>query len=105
MSIYKNIFIRPDFEETETHVWANIHYLQGYTAETVTAYTEMADKLRESLPGLDIQNNQVRCGKVFRSSYCNNFSLVAWNGLIPKKNSFKSHGWNISDKQPDYVNT
>jgi hypothetical protein len=105
MAIYKNIFLRPDFQETETHVWANIHYLQGYTAETVTAFMEMADKLRESLPGLTILNSEVRCGQVVESTYCKGFSLVAWNGLIPKENSFKESGWNVTNRPPDYATT
>ncbi|OHB15782.1 MAG: hypothetical protein A2431_00755 [Candidatus Zambryskibacteria bacterium RIFOXYC1_FULL_39_10] len=105
MAVYKNIFLRPDFQQTATHVWANIHLLQGYTAETVTAYIEMAEKLKEALPGLDIQDSEIRCGKVLKSGYCQNFSMVAWSGLITKDNEFDKLGWNVSDKPPSYYTT
>lgn len=105
MSIHKNIFIRRDFQPTDTHVWANIHLLRGYTPETLKAYRELVAEMKELLPGLEITEDNVRCGKVIESTYCKNFTLVAWDGYIPKNHEFNKLGWRVSNKHPDYCTT
>lgn len=102
MSIIKNIFLRPDFQETETHVWANIHYLQGYTSRSITSYQEMAEQMRKCLPGMELTNEELICGAVVKSTYCDKFSILSWNGLIPKENNFAKLGWDFKSKPPDY---
>lgn len=105
VAIYKNIYLRPEFQQTETHVWANIHYLRGYTAETLKSYRELAEEMKKLLPGLEISEENVRCGKVVESTYCKNFSIVAWDGFIPKNNEFEKLGWHVTDRVPDYYTT
>lgn len=104
MAIYKNIFLRPDCEETETHVWANIHYLQGYTAGTLNSYRKMAQKLRKALPMIEIEEGSVRCTTVIESDYCKQFSAVCWDGLIPKDADYPGWTkWEASRRQDYYL--
>jgi hypothetical protein len=105
MSTYLNIFLRPDFKQTETEVWANIHILRGYTSETVATYRKLAEEMKTLLPGLEITEEEVRCSKVVESTYCKNFTMIAWNGMIPKQNEFEKLGWCITDRKPDYYTT
>jgi hypothetical protein len=100
------IYTRPDLKERETgtHMFVNIDYLRGYTAETLTAYREMADQMRALLPGLETEltDDKIKCRKVIRSSNCEGFSVVTWDGMIPKKNNYQELGWHMSERPRDY---
>lgn len=64
--------------------FANIHLLVGYTSETVASYQKLAEELRKTFP--QATDMEVRCGKVRKSSYCESFSIVAFDAHIPEGN-------------------
>ncbi len=83
MAIHKNIIWRPDIEaEKDGKMFANIHLLVGYNQSMITDYQKMAEELRKTFP--DITDAEIGCHSVTKSNYCNNFSLITVNKIIPR---------------------
>ncbi len=83
MSNYKFIYYRRDTPKKDGKTFANIHYLVGYCPNTITEYQKMADEMRKTFP--QIKDKDVRGGKVFKSSFADGFTIVAWDGYIEEK--------------------
>jgi len=83
MSTYKFIYWRPDIKESsDGKMWANVHLLVGYNQCSIVDYQKMAEELRKTFP--EATDDKVRCGKVTKSSYCQGFSIIAFDARIPK---------------------
>lgn len=94
MATYKYIHWRNDLpKDSSGNRFANIHLLVGYRPETVMAFQQLAQQLRKSFP--QATDDKVRCGKVTKSSYCQGFSIVAFDGHIPEG---AYPGWQQNEK-------
>ena len=61
--------------------FAHVHLLVGYNKGTITAFQEMAAKLKETFP--QAQDSEIHCGTVHTSQTCKGFSIVTWDHCIP----------------------
>lgn len=83
MAKHKNIFWRADLDPNEKgEMFANVHLLVGYNQTSVTDLQKMADELRETFP--QATNDEICCGKVTKSTYCQGFTLIRWDAYISK---------------------
>ena len=94
MSTYRYIYWRPDLSKKEGNRFANVHLLVGYNQRTITDFQEMADDLRQTFP--QATNDEISCGLVTKSSYCQSFSLIMWNSHIPEG---EYPGWQLTEKE------
>ena len=97
MATYRYIYWRSDMGKKEGNRFANIHLLVGYNQRTITDFQGMADELRQTFPGAT--NDEIRCGSVIKSSYCQEFSLIMWDTYIPEG---EYSGWQQKEKGQDY---
>ncbi len=98
MGQYRYIYWRKDISQKDGKSFANVHLLIGYNQATIKDLQEMADELRETFP--QATDDKIRGGKVFMSSYVNGFTVVAWNGHIPRA---EYPGWDqIEDGKVEY---
>jgi len=74
--------------DEQGRIWANVHLLVGYNQKSITDYQKMADEMRKTFPFM--KDRDLYCGTVTESTYCKNFSLLAWNGYLEKKDY---EGW------------
>jgi hypothetical protein len=98
MSTYKYIYWRQDQNPgPDGQQLADVHLLVGYTDMSLRSYAALADELRKTFP--DITDEELICGRVLRSSYCQSFALLTFIARIPKKDY---PGW-VARKSPDYA--
>ena len=83
----KYLYWRPDQTESsdaeEGKERVHAHFLIGYTQGTLCDLKEMADELRETFP--QATDEEITCGKVIASRYVKGFTLIAWSGVVEKK--------------------
>lgn len=81
MSMHKYIYWhnQPDsiMTKKDGKRWANVHLLIGYNQGTIVDFQKMAAILRETFP--EAKDEDIKCGKVWASSYVNSFSIISWN--------------------------
>ena len=83
MSMLKYIYWRPDLSrDGEGKVRANIHLLVGYNQGTLVDFHNMAEELRRTFP--QATDEEIRGGKVFRSSQVDGFTIITWSAYLPK---------------------
>ena len=61
-------------------VWANVYYMIGYCPQVIPAFNKMVAEMRETFPEID--EDHVSFGRVYKSPYCQGFTIACWNGLI-----------------------
>lgn len=87
MSKFKFIY----HNEKDEH--SHVHFLVGYCPKTITHFREMAEELRKTFP--QAKDEDIECGRVTKSSYCQGFAIIIWRGKIEKK---YYEGWVTRDK-------
>jgi hypothetical protein len=104
MATHQYIYWRPDLKKgfsgeeiPDSHVFAHIHYLVGFNRGTITAFQEMAAELRKTFP--QASDDEIVCGTVHKSSYCNRFSIIIWSGVIERK---EYPDWFTTEKPAKY---
>jgi hypothetical protein len=83
MATYKYLYWRPDMGEKDGKVFANVHYLVGYTQQSLADYKKLARIIKKDFP--EATEKDIMCSKVTQSHYCHNFTLIALNTWIEKK--------------------
>ena len=97
MTTYYYIHWRSDLSKKDGNRFANVHLLIGYNQQTITDFQNMANELRKTFP--QATNDDIRCGSVQKSSYCQNFSIIMWDRYLPEG---EYPGWQQTEKGPDY---
>ena len=84
MATYK--LYRPNPENTAPAllekglVRATVYYMIGYCTMSIPHFKKMAATLKETFPEID--EDHIEFGRVYKSPYCQNFTIAVWNGLI-----------------------
>lgn len=90
--VYRNIVFCPKFDPKKGVVWVNIHYIVGKTDPTLADYQEIVADLKKELPFLDgMPAEKFHCSRITKSTFCDKFAVVMWDGYIPKDADFE--GW------------
>ena len=91
MSLQKYIYLRPDCDKKDGKVFANIHVLVGYNQGTIKDFQDMAAIMRKDFS--EVEDKDVCCGKVHKSSRVDNFSIATWQTYVDPKKLPK--GWHV----------
>ena len=94
MAIHKMLNWGPDVN-AEGKTWCKIVYMIGYCPNTIEQYTKMAEEVIKDFPMLTV--GQFVGGKVFKSIWCDNFTLVVALTYLEKK---AYEGW--TSFEPDH---
>lgn len=83
MATRKYIYWRPDLKaKGDGTMFANIHLLVGYNQGSISDFQKMADELRKTFPLAT--DDEIRAGKVFKSTSVHGFSIITWDTDIPR---------------------
>jgi len=97
MASYKFIYWRNDVPEKDGRPFANVHLLVGYNQCSIADFQAMAAELRQTFP--QAKDDEIHCGQIHKSNFCDKFSIITWNGNIPRD---EYPGWSQRDKSPEY---
>lgn len=82
MTAHRYVYWRHDLPPNEKgELYANVHFLEGYN-QTILAFQRMAEELRKTFP--QAIDGAIRCGRVQKSSFVNNFSIIAFDTYLPE---------------------
>lgn len=99
MATYKNIILRKDMDAQPGKIFANVHVMIGYCPLNLPQLKKMADMIRDVFP--QAKYVDIEGGHIVKSTYCQGFTIVMWNGEIDKKNYSKEwrvyENWNNID--------
>lgn len=62
---------------------ASVHYLVGYNQGSIADFLDMAAVIQETFPEATL--DEIKGGRVTKSSDCYGFTIVAWHGRIPRR--------------------
>ena len=95
-TIRKQLYQRPDLERKHGKIACNVHLLEGYNSESLTAFQRMARILRKDFP--QAKPKDIGCGKVHKSSSVYGYSIVAFFVYLSEAEiaALKEKGWWIN---------
>jgi len=79
-------------------VYASVHLLVGYNKGSLSDFQKMVKEFRKTFS--QAKDSEIRLSRVFNSGHFDTYSIVAWNGYLPKG---KYPGWiQYSNARCDY---